>query len=170
MDSPVPLAVQGIADQYLVALITLLLGIILTRIGTKLLAMFLAQSGSHLLGKFGQRRARLAIVIIASTGYALAIVAALLHVELLKPVLIIFTIAATAIVIVLLLLTTLNSIPNRIAGRRLFRSRKLLLGKHLDLPGIQGKLVRFTATEIHVKNTRGEILRIPHRYLRKMLR
>ena len=162
---------RSIADQYLVAFITLLLGIIVTRIGTKLLALLLAQRGIRsVLRKFSDRAERTTLTVAAGVGYVSAIAAALLKVELLKPVLIIIAIATVAIAIGLLLLTALTSIPNRIAGRRLFRSRALLLGKHLDLPGIQGKLVRFTATEIHVKNAHGEILRIPHRYLRKLLR
>ena len=167
-----PQPVEALYERYLIAFLLFIIGLLITRIASRILLLALTKSG---IGKFLRRFAmaqweRLIASTAAFAGYCWSLAVALQYLDLLQPVLITLGIALLSIAVILVVLKILFFIPNMVAGRTLFRSRKLLLGKKLDLPGFQGKLTRFTATEIHLKTKQGEILRVPHTYLQKMLR
>lgn len=167
-------AIGALHNQYLTALVLLLAGIIFTRVGSRILLFALRESGiGDALRRVRRNTVRwehLLTSAAALTGYSYTLGVVLRFLELLTPALLVFAIALVVIVLTLAVLTVLTIIPNILAGRRLFRSRMLLLGKQLELPGLRGKLTRFTLTEIHLRTTRGELLRIPHRYLQQVLR
>lgn len=177
-DLPPPIAylpapMDALYHRIIIALILLLIGLILTRLASRVFFLLLSESGiGDVLRRWFRNRLnweRHLTSFAAFCGYCWSIAVMLRYLGLLYATLLILGISAATSLIILSLLKLLSVVPNYLAGRYLLRSRMLLLGKQLALPGISGKIIRFTFSEIQLKTKRGDILHIPHRYVRKLL-
>ncbi len=157
--------------DFLVALIILLIGLLIGRIVEKFTSKFLRTLDlDGLIGKAAGLKFSLESFISHAISYGvyfIAIVMTLGKLGIATTVLHIIVAGGVVFLVIAILLSVKDFIPNFVGGIVIFRKKLFKVGDYIEINGIEGKIVHISFLETQIKDKNKDVIYLPNSVVMK---
>tara|TARA_Y100000310_G_scaffold95944_1_gene93716 strand:+ start:529 stop:1107 length:579 start_codon:yes stop_codon:yes gene_type:complete len=162
---------SGFVSKLLIALIILFIGFVIGRLVGRLISRVLHEFELNKVLKktttMGLKLEEIISKLVTYLIYFLAIIWALETLSLAPVILYIISGAVLIIIILSILLSIKDFVPNFIAGLTIQKKRSLKPGDHIKVKDMEGEVVKVNMVEVSINNKHGDVIYIPNSMLLK---
>ena len=162
---------NGFVSKLLIALIILFIGFVIGRLLGRLINRVLHEFELNKVLKktttSGLKLEELISKLVTYLVYFIAIILALETLNLAPVILYIISAAILIIIILSVLLSIKDFVPNLIAGLVIQKKRSLKLGDHIKVKDLEGEIIKINLVEISIRNKHDDMIYIPSSVLLK---